>query len=107
MPRGKISKVGSVTINANGYSQTKVDNGKWVGTHTLILQEKLGRVLKPGERAIFKDGNKENLHPDNIVLSEATSSRSIQARIAKLRAEIEDRVALIKDLEQQLSLEQK
>ena len=74
----------------------------WVGKHTLILQEKLGRKLVPGERAIFKDGNKANLDPSNIVLSEAMGTRSLQARIAKLEAEIADRQALVSDLKKEL-----
>jgi hypothetical protein len=102
MPRGRTSPVGAVTINANGYSQTKVENGKWVGTHQLILEEKIGRKLLPGERAIFADGNKENLSPDNIELNKTSVVQSTQARIAKLTAEIEDRLALIKELESEL-----
>jgi hypothetical protein len=103
MPRGRTSPVGAVTINANGYSQTKVENGKWVGTHQLILEEKIGRKLLPGERAIFIDGNKENLDPDNIDLNKNSVAQSTRARIAKLQAEIEDRLAIIKELESELS----
>lgn len=101
MPRGRTSPVGTETVNANGYTQVKTETG-WTGKHTLVLEEKLGRKLRPGERAIFKDGNKENLEPDNIELS-ASATKSIQSRIAKLRAEIEDRQALIKDLEEELN----
>jgi len=105
MPRGKISPPGSITINANGYSQTKIENGKWIGTHVLILEEKLGRKLRAGERALFKDGDKTNLDPDNIILGESYSKSSVLARIARLRAEVDDRLAVIKDLESQLEEE--
>lgn len=103
MPKGITSPVGTVTVNANGYSQTKTETG-WKGTHTLILEEKLGRRLRPGESARFKDNNRTNLDPENIYLSTSSAYRSIKAKIAKLQAEIEDRQALIKDLE--LELEQ-
>jgi len=98
MPRGKASVVGTVTINANGYSQTKTENG-WRATHTLILEARIGRKLRAGESARFRDGDKSNLDPENIYLAEHSSTRSVQAKIAKLRAEVEDRLALIKDLE--------
>jgi hypothetical protein len=101
MPRGRTSELGTETTNALGYTQVKTEEG-WVGKHILILQEKLGRKLRSGERAIFSDGDKENLDPDNIILAEPRSARSLRARIAKLQAEIEDRQALIKDLEKEL-----
>ena len=100
MPRGRTSPVGTETVNANGYTQVKTDTG-WTGKHTLVLEEKLGRKLRSGERAIFVDGDKSNLSPDNIELA-TTSTKSVQSRIAKLQAEIEDRQALIKDLEEEL-----
>jgi hypothetical protein len=101
MPRGQRADVGTETTNKNGYTQVKTDEG-WIGKHTLILEQKLGRKLVPGERAIFKDGNRQNLAEDNVVLSEAQNTKSIQARIARYTAEIEDRQALIKDLEREL-----
>lgn len=106
MPRGRTSPIGTVTVNANGYSQTKVGEGKWLGTHVVILEEKLGRKLRPGERAIFVDSDKTNLSPDNIQLAETMSTRSIEARIARLEAEIADREGLIKDLRSQLSAQE-
>lgn len=99
--RGRPSKVGDETTNALGYVQVKTEDRKWVGKHILILEEKLGRRLKANERAVFADGDKTNLKPDNIELV-VTGQGSIHARIAKLQAEIEDRQALIKDLRSQL-----
>ena len=103
MPRGKPSPVGSVIINANGYSQTKTEEG-WKGTHVVVLEEKLGRKLRANEKATFKDGNKTNLDPDNIVLTETGGAKSIKGKIAKLQAEVDDRVALIEALKLELEL---
>lgn len=100
MPRGRPCPLGTETVNANGYCQVKTERG-WLGKHTLILEKKLGRNLLPDERAIFKDGNKHNLNPDNIELA-GGGQKSLRARIAKLRAEVEDRVALISELEKAL-----
>lgn len=102
MPRGEKSPVGTVIVNVNGYSQTKTEEG-WKGTHIIILEEKLGRKLRSGERAKFVDGDKSNLSPDNIVLADPANARSITAKIAKLQAEVDDRVARIKDLKAQLA----
>jgi len=102
MPRGRISPVGTETTNANGYVQVKTEDRGWVGKHTLVLEEKLGRILQPGERAIFKDTNKSNLSPENIELAISGGS-SIRARIARLESEIEDRYGLIKDLRDKLA----
>lgn len=102
MPRGQTAEVGTENVNSLGYTQVKTEDRGWVGKHVIILEKKLGRRLLSGERAVFSDGNKTNLHPDNIVLSGTKTQRSIRARIAKLQAEIEDRQALIKDLESEL-----
>jgi hypothetical protein len=101
MPRGRSALVGTETVNANGYTQVKTVDG-WIGKHTMILEEKLKRKLLPGERAIFKDNDRSNLHPDNIVLSEGHRKKSIAARIAKYEAEIEDRKEWIAELKQEL-----
>jgi len=103
MPRGKSSPLGTETTNANGYTQVKVANGKWIGKHVIIAQERLGRTLLPGERAIFKDGNKENLDPENIEVVSTGTRKSIKAKIAKLQSEIEDRQAVIESLELELA----
>lgn len=101
MGRGKRANVGDETVNANGYTQVKTEDRGWIGKHTLLLEEKLGRKLLPDERAIFKDSNRRNLSPSNIVLS-GGENKSVRARIAKLRAEVEDRLALIAELEKQI-----
>lgn len=101
MPRGVRAEVGTETTNANGYLQVKTEKG-WVGKHTLILEEKLGRKLLPGEKARFADNDRTNLSPENIVLVEIQDRASIAAKIAKLQAEIQDRQALVKELEEEL-----
>jgi hypothetical protein len=103
LPRGRVSKVGDENTNALGYRQIKTADRGWIGKHIVILEKKLGRQLRHGERAIFSDSDKTNLHPDNIVLAGTKTQKSIQARIAKLQAEIEDRQAIIKELEEELN----
>lgn len=103
MPRGVTSPVGTETTNANGYIQVKTEDRGWVGKHTLILEASIGRQLLPGERAIFKDNNRQNLDAENIELS--VTKGSINAKIARLQAEVDDRIALINDLKAKLARE--
>ena len=104
MPRGRASAPGTETVNANGYTQVKTDDRGWVGKHTLVLEEKLGRKLNPGERAVFSDNDRTNFDPENIELS-ASSLTTLKARIAKLEAEIEDRQSYLEVLRTQLKVQ--
>lgn len=54
--------------NKNGYWYTKC-NGMWVITGRLVLADKLGRELLPTERVKYKDGNRDNNHPDNLEIN--------------------------------------
>lgn len=93
MPRGEVSKLGTVTVTANGYSYTKTERG-WIPTHQLIAEKKLGRQLLPCERATFEDGDRKNLDPNNIVvvpknkMSKAARAAKLEAQIAELQAQL-------------------
>jgi len=89
-------------VNANGYTQVRTESG-WIAKHTMILEKKLGRKLRPGERATFKDGNRANLDPENIVLTEGHKKESIKARIARYEKEIQDRQEWIAELKRELA----
>lgn len=101
MPRGRQSEIGTVTVNANGYSQTKTEKG-WIGTHVLILEKKLGRKLRPGERAIFKDNDRRNLDPDNIILTITSNRKTKASQLAALIARRDDLNAQIAEIEREL-----
>jgi hypothetical protein len=83
---------GTVRVSTNGYSYTKSE-GKWRLTHHLIAEAKLGRALAPGERVEFKDKDRENLSPENILVrvkGEGSITRRIAViddRIRELQAE--------------------
>jgi len=53
----------------NGYKCKIGDDGKIVYIHRQVMEEKLGRKLKPGELVHHKDENKLNNDPDNLELS--------------------------------------
>jgi hypothetical protein len=92
--RGKQAKPGDTRTSPNGYHYTRTE-AQWELTHRLIAAKRLGRPLNDNERCTFKDGDRTNLSPDNIVVSEkkqkSTASRraQLEAKIAELQAELE------------------
>jgi hypothetical protein len=83
-------------VAANGYKYRKVD-GTFVLVHHIIAAEKLGRPHnKSNERVVFKDNNRENLSPDNILVVEKVGGKNkrIETLLAK-RATIDEE---LKDL---------
>lgn len=98
MARGQRVEVGQTRVSQNGYHYTKVEqDGKtsWRLTHHLVAEKKLGRPLREDERVSFRNGNKSDLRPDNIVVSEKGTGSvrrrkaQLEARIAELQAELD------------------
>lgn len=103
MPRGKPSKPGTTTVNANGYEYTKTKDRGWVGTHILVMEEHLGRQLAPGEYVQFKDGNHSPpVTLDMLELRQKGDFRSRRARIAQIEARIEELTAELERLKEGL-----
>jgi hypothetical protein len=94
MPRGKLSRDGDTNVSANGYHYTRKE-GRWRLTHHLVAEEKLGRALASEEMVRFIDGDKTNLHTDNIEVivkrqaSKAKRAAAIRAQISELTAQLE------------------
>lgn len=94
MARGQAKEDGETFINRNGYHHTKVD-GKWVATHRILAERKLGRSLEADEFVSFADGDRTNLEMENIVVKKRnkTSARrrlaQVEARLEELKAERE------------------
>ena len=93
MPRGGTAEEGATFVNANGYSYTKVA-GSWKATAHVVAEQKLGRPLREDEMTRFADGDRANLHPNNITVVKRPSKSverkkaSLQARIAELQAQL-------------------
>jgi hypothetical protein len=93
--RGSRSEIGTEKIAQNGYHYTKTDSG-WRLTHHIVAEQTLGRPLAPDERAVFSDGDRTNLDPENIeVRRKATASlrrkeANLVARIQELQAQLEE-----------------
>ena len=99
--RGVTASIGSTRVSQNGYHYTKTDDA-WRLTHHIIAEEKLGRLLRPGERVYFKDGDKENLHVDNIVIA-GGEKENLERRIRHIDDQIKGLLAKKVDLEAQLA----
>jgi hypothetical protein len=92
--RGTQGREGATRVAPNGYHYTRTKS-KWRLTHHLVVEESLGRPLKPKERVYFIDGDRNNLDPDNLLVKEAVNTkekriRDLEARIARDRAELRE-----------------
>jgi hypothetical protein len=70
-----------------------VCNG-WVYEHRLVMEQKIGRLLKPGELVDHIDRNRSNNHPDNLRLQASRSAHvkdhfSARDQLVKANQEIE------------------
>jgi len=90
--RGQVANVGAERVSPNGYRYRKTEDG-WETVHRLLAEEKLGRKLTNNEYATFKDGDRTNLDPKNIIvrLRGRTSLRRrhaiVESRLAEFAAE--------------------
>lgn len=77
--------VGTEIINEEGYHVVKVaEPNKWVFKHRLIWKEHYGEIPK-GMNIVFKDGNKDHLVIENLVM--LTNAESAYYRMMNLRNE--------------------
>jgi uncharacterized membrane protein len=115
MPRGQAAEVGSETIAQNGYTWVRVEGG-WKYKHVLIAEEKLGRPLEADERVSFKDHNRTNFDPNNIVVSTFTkkipslsSLNKIRNRVDKVEQRFNEELQQVRtaidELESEISIE--
>lgn len=88
VPRGIVSKDGDRRLAPNGYSYTKV-NGTWRMTHHVMAEEKMGRPLRADENVRFKDNNRRNLVPENILVV-VKGHLTVKAQIARVEARIQE-----------------
>lgn len=88
MTRGSAAQEGATMVSKNGYHYTK-QGSRWRLTHHIVAEKKLGRDLREDERVSFLNGNKRDLHPDNLLVT-VKGKASIRQRIARLEARISE-----------------
>lgn len=93
MPRGQASEIGTERQQPNGYWVIRTETGWRFKHHVVAEQTVLKRPLQPNESVRFRDGDQNNIHPDNllVVTKGDTNLRKrlavVQERIRELRVE--------------------
>lgn len=100
MPRGSAAKPGDTMVSQNGYHYTRTKT-KWRLTHHIVAEEELGRSLQDNERVTFKDGDRTNISPDNIIVT-AKKNSSLRKRLAIVEAKIAELQAERRELMKQI-----
>jgi hypothetical protein len=99
--RGKNAKPGDTRVAPNGYHYTRTKLDGWRLTHHIIAEKTLGRPLKDGERVSFRDKDRTNLDPSNIVVN-AMGNNSLRKTRARLEARIQELQAQLHDVESEI-----
>jgi hypothetical protein len=96
MPRGQTSEIGEERKQQNGYWTIRTSTGWRFKHHVIAEQVILKRPLATNESVRFRDGDKDNLHPDNLLVHVKGDHNLkkrlaiVQERIRELRAEEAD-----------------
>jgi len=93
--KGSRAMLGDENVSANGYRYVKTSTG-WRLKHHLVAEETLGRPLSPDERVSFKDRNRENFDPKNIIVNVkmGTSNSGLNKRLTTIE---ERMIAFVED----------
>lgn len=103
--RGRKSKVGDTRVAPNGYHYTCTTEG-WELTHRLVAGTARGYPVTPDERVSFKDKDKTNLDPSNLIVTPVRGS-SLEKKKAKLEARIEDLQRELQEVVEEIELNSK
>jgi hypothetical protein len=97
----KQAPLGTETVNQNGYTQVKTEDG-WRAKHVLIAEKNLGRKIDPTKEMVrFDDGDRTNFSPENIKVIPKRKSGT-RKRLAQLEARRDDIIAEIEHLKREL-----
>lgn len=111
MSKGKKSEIGDENVAANGYHYVKTSTG-WRLKHHLVAEQVLKRPLEDNERVSFRDSDRDNFAPDNIVvtLKGSTKSNGLSKRLTTIEEKMQeyvedhaDRSQALQDLKDALS----
>lgn len=87
MPRGVKSEVGATNVAANGYHYTRTEDG-WKLTHHILAEQILQRPLRSDESVRFRDGDKQHLSLENILIT--PKKQSLRGRLAVVQSKIRE-----------------
>lgn len=105
MPRGAAAPVGTERIAPNKYQYVKTEDRGWVLKHWVVWEQTNGRqVDNKVEQIRFKDGNRTNLDPSNLICV-PKGKVQLRAKLGRLYAQRDDILAQIAFYEKQLKQE--
>jgi len=104
MARGTPAQVGDERWSKNGYLYRRLPN-RWELVSRIIAEEKLGRSLSANEYVSYKDGDKTNLDPDNILIHVRGRS-SLRRRLATVEDQIRELTAVADELRKRLEIQE-
>jgi len=106
MPRGKgAAEVGTERTAKNGYTYVKVENRGWVLKHWLVWEQANGRQIDPAKEMVrFKDSDKTNFNPDNIICI-PRGTVSLRQKLARLYVQRDEVLAQIRYYEREQAKE--
>jgi hypothetical protein len=103
MSRGEASPLGFEKVSQNGYTYVKTPENKWRLKHHLIAEKNLGRSIDTKiERVIFKDHDRKNFDPDNIVV-EPKKGVTKETKRARLLSRIEELEGQLAELDEEVA----
>jgi hypothetical protein len=104
MARGAAAAIGAERVSQNGYHYTKTVEG-WVLTHRKVAEEViLGRPLQPDERVNFRNRNRLDLRPENLIVTKVkTDLSSLKKRRLDIISRIEELQGQLADLEEEIN----
>jgi hypothetical protein len=106
MTKGNPAPPGTRRFSKNGYLYEKLENGKWELVHRLLMEKKLNRRLQEDEYVIFLEGcSKEDPDPDLLEVRKRGRT-SLKRRIAQVEGSIQEKSALLEQLQDRLKLQE-
>lgn len=101
--------IGTERLTPQGYIRVRVaynlSETGWILKHHLVAYNKRGKLHDPKtERVVFKDGDRVNFNPENIVVVEKSpkAQRTKEERIEDLRAGVDYHQAQARRLHMEL-----
>lgn len=92
---------GHERICKDGYVLVRLHKGKYVHKHRLVWEQHNGAIPK-GMLLRFKDGNKQNIHIDNLLLISKTDNMEINT-IHRFPPEIKESIHLLNKLKRKIN----
>lgn len=85
MSKGERAQIGDENVAVNGYHYVKTSTG-WRLKHHLVAEKTLGRAIRKDELVSFKDKDRTNFKPDNIIVTKksGTKNSSLNKRLTTI-----------------------